>query len=309
MIPTRKPIVEKLPNWEDIIYHPSCMLIVGARGRGKSTLGFKLLDIFHEKYKVGAYCTSLPKEYQKYLPDYIEVVDTIDESTDNSVVFADEASIRFHSYAWNSTDTKVMDRIVSLSRKKKLSIIFATHTARKFAVPLLLDMDALVFKKPSMLHARLERAEIRNLSSEASEFFRNISNKDQVKYSYVFFESYIGPIMNDMPEYWCDDLSEAYIDVDKEYDESTSDSPIDKYGDIIERIIDWENRNPKSYARELDPEADTYFEWHEIGINYRILHELVKCGVLKIIYKSNRTTYYRLNNRNKIEERISADGW
>lgn len=106
-----------------------------------------------------------------------------------------------------------MDSIISVSRQRKQTIIFITHTMRKFAVTLLLDIDILLCKKPSLLHSKLERSEVRKLVEEVSTEFRKLPKDEVKKNTYVITESYTGFIRNNLCSYWSEELSEAFAGI------------------------------------------------------------------------------------------------
>ncbi|GAI03987.1 unnamed protein product, partial [marine sediment metagenome] len=149
---------------KEIIQHPSTILIIGRRRYGKSALGFNILEEFHnDQPELKIFVVSLPKEKHHLLPDWIIPVDTVEELPDNSIALLDESSLSYHAYLWGQKETVVMDKIISVSGQKGQTFIFITHTMRKFAITLLLDIDILLCKKPSLLHGKLERGEVRKI--------------------------------------------------------------------------------------------------------------------------------------------------
>lgn len=198
---------------EHLVKHPSIVLIIGRRRFGKSALGNYILETFHTTRNIPAYIVSFPKEKRDLLPDWITPVETFDEIPENSVCLIDEGSLKYHALLWNQKETVVMDRMISVSGQKKQTIIFITHTMRKFAVTLLLEVDLLLCKQPSLLHSKLERSEVRKLTQKIYLEFKKLP-KDQIKQSYyVVSDEFEGFLRNPLPTFWSEELSEAYAGI------------------------------------------------------------------------------------------------
>ena len=106
-----------------------------------------------------------------------------------------------------------MDIIISISGQSHQTIIFITHTLRKFAVTLLIDINVLLVKKPSLLQMKLERSQFRKLIEEIDREFSKIPKEDMKKSVYVVSDEYKGFIRNPLPSFWSEELSEAYAGV------------------------------------------------------------------------------------------------
>ena len=214
---------------DHLVKHPSVVLIIGRRRFGKSALGNYILETFHNERHIPAFIVSFPKEKRLLLPDWITPVETFDEVPENSVCLIDEGSLKHHAHLWNQKETVVMDRMISVSGQKKQTIIFITHTMRKFAVTLLLEVDLLLCKQPSLLHSKLERSEVRKLTQEIYAEFRKLP-KDQIKKSYyVISDEFQGFLRNPLPSYWSEDLSEAYAGIDISEKEEIEQAEVKHY--------------------------------------------------------------------------------
>lgn len=76
-----------------------------------------------------------------------------------------------------------------------------------------------------------------------------------------------------------------------------------KYKQLLEKIVQYE----KKQVRRNSPIAynsDVYWEWHQIKVSPAKLNFLVTEGILKIIYKSNKSTTYKLEDREKTEKAL-----
>ena len=199
-----------------LINHPNIVLIIGGRGQGKSALSHNIIERFHNERNIPVYVVSPPQLHNKLselLPEWITITDDIGDAPEDCIILVDEAAIRYHSHRWRKKETEVMDVIISVSRQKKQTIIFVTHTMRKFAITLLLDIDVLLCKKPSLLHSKLERSEVRKLIEEVTTEFRKLPKDEVKKNTYVITEDYKGFIRNSLCSYWSEELSEAFAGI------------------------------------------------------------------------------------------------
>lgn len=198
---------------KNIIQHPSIILIIGRRRYGKSALGFSILENFHNERKLATYAVSLPKEKHYLLPDWITPVETVEELPDNCVAMIDEGALKYHAYMWGAKETVVMDRMISVSGQRDQTFIFITHTMRKFAITLLLDVDILLCKNPSLLHSRLERSEVRKLVDKVAKEFNKLPRDEVKKNTYVISDDFDGFIRNKLPSFWSEELSKSYAGI------------------------------------------------------------------------------------------------
>jgi len=214
----------------EIIQHPSVILIIGRRNRGKSALGFYILEIHHNENQLPCFVVGFPRSKQHLLPKWVTPIENIEDLPENCVALVDEASFKYHAHKVRGKETEYMDKMISVSRQKKQTIIFITHTMRKFAVTLLLDVDMLLCKEPSILHANLERAEVRKIMEEVKAAFSKVPPEDIQKCTYVVSDGYKGLIQNPLPSFWSEELSEAWAGVDlKPASEQTPPDVLEHY--------------------------------------------------------------------------------
>ena len=226
---------------KEIIQHPSVILIIGRKRYGKTALGFSILEEFHnEQPELKIFVVSLPKEKHHLLPDWIIPTDNIEELPDNSIALIDESSLSYHAYLWGQKETVVMDRMISISGHKNQTFIFITHTMRKFAITLLLDIDTLLCKKPSLFHGKLERGEVRKIIERVSKEFNELPKDEIKKNTYVVSDEFEGFIRNELPSFWSEDLSKSYAGIPLENinkkQRNTNNGNMAEDSDRIQRI-------------------------------------------------------------------------
>lgn len=212
MVKKSKKTVISSTKFESIISsHPIVALIIGMRRFGKSALGFFMLEKFHKNQpSLKIFVVSLPKEKHRLLPSWIQTVENVEELPENCVALIDEGALKYHAHKWQKKETEVMDRMISFSGQRRQTFIFITHTMRKFAVTLLMDINVLLCKKPSLLHSKLERSEFRKLIEVVDREFNKLPEGKVKKATYVISDDYQGFIYNPLPSFWSERLSEAY---------------------------------------------------------------------------------------------------
>lgn len=202
-----------LERKKNIIQHPSIILIIGRRRYGKSALGFNILEKFHNERKLPTYVVNLPKEKHHLLPDWIIPESDVEKLPDNCIALIDESALSYYAHHWMKKETVVMDRMISISGQKNQTFIFITHTMRKFAITLLLDIDILLCKKPSLLHSKLERSEVRKLVDKVAKEFNKLPPDEVKKNTYVISDDFEGFIRNKLPSFWSEELSKSYAGI------------------------------------------------------------------------------------------------
>jgi len=207
----------------DIIKHPSVILIIGGRGKGKSALGHQTAERFHDIRNVSVYMLILPRLREKLktlLPEWVNLIEDIQDAPENCLILCDEAALKFHAHKWQKKETEIMENIISISRQRKQTIIFITHITRKFSITLL-DIDLLICKQPGLFHTLIERGGFKKLVEKAEEEFRKLPKEEVKKCNYVFSEDFTGFIRTGLCSYWSEELSEAFAGIDINGDEKT----------------------------------------------------------------------------------------
>ena len=69
---------------------------------------------------------------------------------------------------------------------------------------------------------------------------------------------------------------------------------------ILEKAVEWEEKN----LERIETVEHLGFQWHDIGVYPQKLNKLVTMGLLKITYKSNRATEYRLVDRESTKKAL-----
>lgn len=135
VLQTKKGSYEKFR--EKMLRSSMIMLIIGKRGSGKTSLGFKLLEFFHYNGK-GRPCYAVG--YSKsQLPKWIRKVEAVEHAPDNSVVLLDEGAIGYFSRDSMKQANKVLSKMMTVARHKNLTLIIITQNCMPAATKILTE--------------------------------------------------------------------------------------------------------------------------------------------------------------------------
>jgi len=198
------------------IPYPGVVIVMGARGTGKTGLAHEIIGQFHRAKKLkGAILLplTLAKPKKGLLPDWVQVISTVGHLPHDAVVLIDEAAQLAHARRSQSAMAVSLDNLISISRHRRQLIIFIAHHSRKLDVNLIHDSDRLLWKQPTEAHAIFERDELQLFTRKALEFFAQIkSDKRRLKTTYVmnlhalrftYFE-------NGLPQWWSEAISNGF---------------------------------------------------------------------------------------------------
>ena len=71
------PQMAEAGNWLKIIHHPSVTVILGGRGKGKSALGYRLLE--NLRWTAKPYVIGLPEHAKKLQPDWVGMAASLED--------------------------------------------------------------------------------------------------------------------------------------------------------------------------------------------------------------------------------------
>jgi len=189
------------------------IIILGARGRGKSGVAYEIMDKYHSTKRLcGA--VLLPNRQRKYkLPQWVKVTNSIAEFPQNAVCIIDEAAQVAHARRSQSAMAVNLDNLVSISRHRKQLIIVIVHHSRKLDLNIIHDSDRIIWKQPTEAHALFERDEMQLFTRKALEFFSQLKTERQrLHYCYCmdFHHLSFTWFKNDLPAWWTEALSEGW---------------------------------------------------------------------------------------------------
>lgn len=209
--PTHTTMLQAVP-------FPGVVIILGARGKGKTGLGHAIMEVFHSRRRLpGAVLVpvTMVKAMQRVLPKWIKPVTSISSLPKGAVCLIDEATQVAHARRTQSATAIRLDNLVSISRHRRQLIIFITHHSRKLDINLIHDSDRLLWKEPTEAHALFERDEIQLFTRKALDFFRAIKGeKNRLKATYVMDLHHMtfSKFNNKLPLWWTDRISNGFED-------------------------------------------------------------------------------------------------
>lgn len=196
-------------KWLSIVKHPCVVVILGKRGSGKSALAYRLIE--HMRWVSRTFVVGLPSSAHKSLPDWIEVQPELENVPPDSIIIVDESYIKYHARSGMTSQAKELSQILNLSRQRGQTLIFVSQESRQVDRNILSAADAVIFKEPGLFQGKLDRHELLDLVTQATQAFQSIT-ANRKKWSFVFTQERgcVGLIENSTPSFWSEKLSRAF---------------------------------------------------------------------------------------------------
>jgi hypothetical protein len=189
-----------------IAKNPSTIgIILGARGTGKSAIGLKLLENLHVISKKNFYAMGFKQED---MPDWITIVDNVNDIETDSFVVIDEGGILFSSRQSFSDANKLLSELLLIARHKDLSIIFISQNSSNLEINAIRQADYLIMKPSSLLQKDFERKKIKEIYDAASEKFQKYKNITGI--TYIYSDQFNGFVTNPLPTFWSQKVSKSF---------------------------------------------------------------------------------------------------
>jgi len=201
---------------------PGVILIMGAKGMGKSALAHDIAEKFHKSKRLPAVLhlprvpAAMQKQIQSRLPSWNKVVTSTEQWPKKCVVIYDEAAQSAHARRTQSGEAVELDNLMSISRQRQQLIIFISHHSRKLDPNVIRDIDRIVWKTPTYAHWIFERNELTDFVLKAVDFFSKIKgDKARQKTTLMmnFHDFQFREFSNGVPSYWCERLSHLFEDI------------------------------------------------------------------------------------------------
>ena len=207
--PSPDPQTIETGNWLRLLQHPFICLIVGGRGKGKSCLGYRMLEYL--RWVATPWVVGLPKEARRYLPDWIGMAASLEDISPNSVVLVDEAYMPYHARSSMAAQAKAMSQLVNLSRQREQSLIFVSQEARQVDKNIVSSANVVVFKNLGVLQLKFDRRELNEIAAQAKQAFATLSG-DKRGWACVYApdSDFMGLMENSPPTFWTERLSHIF---------------------------------------------------------------------------------------------------
>jgi len=207
--PSPDPQTIEAEKWLKLIRYPSIVVILGGRGKGKSALGYRLLE--HLRWVASVYVVGLPESARKLLPDYIGMAARLEDVPLSSIVLVDEAYIPYHARSSMAAEAKIMSQLIHLSRQREQTLIFVSQEARQIDRNIVSSANVVIFKDLGILQLEFDRRELNRIATNAQQAFTTITT-DKRKWAYVYSPDidFMGLMENSPPTFWSEKLSHIF---------------------------------------------------------------------------------------------------
>ena len=213
--------LKRIRSW-DALPQTGVVLVFGHRGTGKSALAWWLADRLKGKGR-GVACLGMPSKARRHFPRWVRHLPTYSalQKHRGLLVVVDEAAFQASARRHQSPENVAWVRLVAVCRHSRHLLLFVIQSNRALDVALVSEADWVCFKRPSILHKRFSRPELREDVDEAYERLKGRKSK-----VWTFIKEYrdgaVGLLRNDLPQWWSEAASEAFALVALEGERETT---------------------------------------------------------------------------------------
>lgn len=196
-----------LDKWENNFYSSDSKIgiILGARGSGKTAFGIKMLENSHVKTKKKCYAIGFD---ENEMPEFINVVQSAQQITNDSVVLIDEGGVLFSSRNAMTNANKMLSDLILISRHKNISILFISQNSSNLDVNIIRQADFLILKPSSLLQKDFERKVIGKIYDSLQNKFKKY--QDTKGLTYIYSDQFRGFITSPLPSFWKTSISKSF---------------------------------------------------------------------------------------------------
>ena len=196
-------------RWRELLRRVNVLLLIGGKGSGKSALAYLIAELFLLSRPV--YVVGVPDNASSLLPNGIRIAQSIDDLPNGCVAVIDEAYLSHHARKSAADANIKLAAIVNLSRQRDQLLIFVTQEARQLDRGVLAAADMFVIREPSPLQAQIDRPELRDLISQATQELTSVEGEMQDwAFVHALRAGFTGLVRTRLPSFWKSELSTMY---------------------------------------------------------------------------------------------------
>lgn len=201
-----------LRNWKQALPKVGVVGVYGHKRKGKTGMSWWFAETEHNEGRpVAAYL--FPSKGRKLLPNWVKHAGNIQQvkKLRGYMIVADEMAIHANAREHQSDGNKEIYKLMAIAAQcDQLLILICQHT-RQLDVGLVMDPDIIIFKKPTMLHIRFARPELRLEVQEAFDRFEK-ARGDERSWAFVvdYHNGHKGFLRTGLPSFWSEKLSKVY---------------------------------------------------------------------------------------------------
>lgn len=187
------------------------VLIKGARGSGKTATACWLADELYKRGKHGR-IYYVKKGERPPFPDFIKVVDEVEDVPNNSIAIIDESAIKYNARnSWSDENKDFTSRLVIL-RHKGVSVLVITQHAKMVEINVRRLADIIIYKQGADIYNEDE-----NKDDDRVLVRRRLTPKQvdevlvEIPTRAIFYK-----FKHALPDWWSDYISKSFKDFNPE---------------------------------------------------------------------------------------------
>lgn len=214
----------RITRWDNALPETGLVLVTGDIGEGKSALAWERAEAWHDMGRpVLAY--DFTEGARKALPRWVHHVSNVGElqkwkprrhERGPALLVEDEAALKANGRRAMSSDNIEQVKLQAVARHKGFLVLLIAQSNRQPDVGLVMMAQTVLMKRPTELHVRFTRPELRQEVQEAFEWFAGMSDAESKRHVYAvdYKHGRRGKLTNGLPSFWSERISKAFADVD-----------------------------------------------------------------------------------------------
>ena len=191
-----------------LIPHPSVLLVLGHRVKGKSVLCCRIQEL---KLDIAPpYAIGLPPKARRILPDWYGLADNPFDVPPNAVIYIPESYRMFHARATQTAQGRAVGDLVNLSRHRRHTLIFDVQNPAHLDSNIISEADVILVKEPGPFTQGFDRPQLSPIMNSARAAFAGVgaSRKKRVVWVVAPGQGIEGTLMENInPSFWSEAVS------------------------------------------------------------------------------------------------------